>query len=138
MRLRETTLNLHTHTWIFSLNFFKYHVSCTDGKISVSIKIGFNFTFRFHRRPIQLFVFFPVSLSSLLRHPLQVLLGEPFVVITASSAGLVGWAFRRYYGILCRSCWVNLSSLLRHHLQVLLGVEVSSVARLGQLTKFFS
>ena len=45
------------------------------GKISVRIKIGITFIFRFHRRPIQLVVFVPVGLSSFLRHPRQVLLG---------------------------------------------------------------
>ena len=38
------------------------------------IKIGINFIFMFHRRPIQLVAFVPVGLSSLL-HLLQVLLG---------------------------------------------------------------
>ena len=33
-------------------NVFKYHVSCTDGKISIRMKIGINFIYGFHRRPI--------------------------------------------------------------------------------------
>ena len=53
---------------------FKYHVSRTDGKISVRIKVGITFIFRFRRRPIQLVVFVPVGLSSFL-HLLQVLFG---------------------------------------------------------------
>ena len=56
-------------------NVFKYHVSCTDGKTSVRIKIGITFIFRFHRRPIQLVVFIPIGLSYLLRHRRQILLG---------------------------------------------------------------
>ena len=50
------------------------HISCTDGKISVGIKIGITFNFSFHRRPIQLLVFIPVGLSSFLRRR-QILLG---------------------------------------------------------------
>jgi hypothetical protein len=57
------------------LHVFKYHVSCTDGKISVSIKIGITFIFRFHRCPIQLIMFVPVDLSSFLRQFQQILLG---------------------------------------------------------------
>jgi hypothetical protein len=57
-----------------NVHVFKYHVSCTDGKISFRIKIGITFIFRFHRRPIQLVVFVPVGLSSFL-HLLQVSLG---------------------------------------------------------------
>ena len=45
-------------------NVFKYHVSCTDRKISVRIKIGFTFTFRLDRLTIQLVVFVPVSTTS--------------------------------------------------------------------------
>ena len=41
-------------TFIQSVICFKYHVSCTDRKISVGIKIGITFILRFHRRPIQL------------------------------------------------------------------------------------
>ena len=45
---------------------FKYHVSCTDGEISVRIDLLFHLFF--HRRPCQqLCVFFPVGLSSLIR-----------------------------------------------------------------------
>ena len=55
-------------------NVFKYHVSCTDGKISVRIKIAITLIFRFRRRPIQLVVFVTVGLSSFLRHLWQVLL----------------------------------------------------------------
>ena len=40
------------------LNTFKYHVSCTDGKISVRINIIIIFIFRFHRCSIQIVVFF--------------------------------------------------------------------------------
>ena len=47
----------------FQSIFLKYHVSFTDGKIS--IKIGIIFIFRFHRRPIQKVVFFAVGISSL-------------------------------------------------------------------------
>ena len=55
------------------INTFKY-VSCTDGKISVRIKIGITCIFKFCRHPIQVVVFSPVGLSSFLRHLLQVLL----------------------------------------------------------------
>ena len=51
------------HELVF--NVHKYRVSYTDGKISVRIKIGITFFFRFHRRPIQLVVFVPVGLSLL-------------------------------------------------------------------------
>ena len=40
---------------------FKHHVSCTDGKISVTIKIVITFIFRFRRRSILLVVFVTVS-----------------------------------------------------------------------------
>ena len=54
-------------------------------KSNVRIKIEIIFIFRFHRRPIKLVVFFPVSLSSLLRYLLQVLLGvEVFSVARAT------------------------------------------------------
>ena len=56
------------------MDVFKFHVLCTDGKISVRIKIGITFILRFHRNPIQLVVFVPVGLPSFLRHLLQVLL----------------------------------------------------------------
>ena len=36
------------------INVLKYHVSCTDGKNSVRIKIEITFIFRLHRRPFQL------------------------------------------------------------------------------------
>ena len=42
---------------ILPWNTSEYHVSCTDGKISVRI-IYFYYQF-FHRRPFQCFVFFP-------------------------------------------------------------------------------
>ena len=51
-----------------TFNVFKYHVSCTDGKITVRIKIGITFIFRLQRRSIQLPVSVPVGLSSFLRH----------------------------------------------------------------------
>ena len=57
------------------MNVFKYHVSCTDRKISVRIKIGITFIFRFRRRPIQLVLFVPMYLSSICGLLLQVLLG---------------------------------------------------------------
>ena len=44
-------------------NIFKYHVSCTDGKISVRINIEITFIFRLHRRPMKLVVLVPVGLS---------------------------------------------------------------------------
>ena len=48
--------------WVdININTIKYHVSCTDRKISVRIKIGITFIFRFHRRPIQTVVLFPVQ-----------------------------------------------------------------------------
>jgi hypothetical protein len=56
------------------INTFKYHVSCTDGKISVGIKIGITFIFWLHLHPIQLVVFVPIDLSSFL-HLRHVLLG---------------------------------------------------------------
>jgi hypothetical protein len=49
---------------LYNFNVFKYHVSCTDGKISVRIKIEITFIFRFHCHPIQLIVFVPVGLLS--------------------------------------------------------------------------
>ena len=55
---------------------FKYHVSGTGGKISVKIKVGITFIFRFHRRLIQLIVFVQLQRSTAqagrqnkLRHP---------------------------------------------------------------------
>jgi hypothetical protein len=54
---------------------FKYHVSCTDGKISVRIKIEITIIFRLRHLPIQLVVFIPVGLSSFLRNHRQILLG---------------------------------------------------------------
>ena len=51
-----------------TFNVFKYHVSCTDGKISVTIKIGIDFIFRSHRRPIQLVILVLVALSLPLQH----------------------------------------------------------------------
>ena len=45
----------------FFIFVFKYLVPCTDGKISVRIKIAITFIFRFHRRPIQLVVLVPVG-----------------------------------------------------------------------------
>ena len=56
-------------------NVVKYNVSCTDGNISVRIKIGNTFIFRLHARPIQLIVFVPVAFTSFLQHFLPVLLG---------------------------------------------------------------
>ena len=53
----------------------EYHVSCTAGKISVGIKIGITFIFRFHRRPMQLVVIVPVALLSFLRQILGDLVG---------------------------------------------------------------
>ena len=35
---------------LYNINVFKYHVSYTDGKISVGIKIEIVFIFRLHRR----------------------------------------------------------------------------------------
>ena len=49
--------DFHLFKNLYIFNVFKYHVSCTDGKISVRIKIGITFIFRFLRRPIQLVVF---------------------------------------------------------------------------------
>ena len=46
-----------------AINVFEYHVSCTDGKISVRIKIGITFIFRLHRHSIQLVMLAPVDLS---------------------------------------------------------------------------
>ena len=57
------------------VNTFKYLVSCTDGKISVRIKNGITFIFRFRLRPNLIVVFVPLGLSSFLRHLLQALLG---------------------------------------------------------------
>jgi hypothetical protein len=59
------------------LNVSKYHVSCTAGKISVTIKIGISLhvIFRLRRQPMQIFEFVPVGLSSFLIHLRQVLLG---------------------------------------------------------------
>ena len=51
---------------VYFINTFKYHVSCTDGKISVGI-IYFYYLF-FQRRRIQGCVLFAVGLSSLMRH----------------------------------------------------------------------
>ena len=51
------------------IDTFKYRVSWTEGKISAIIKIGITFNFRLHRVPIELAVFVPVGLSSLLRYP---------------------------------------------------------------------
>ena len=56
-----------------NINTFKYHVSCTDGKISVRV-IYFYYLF-FHCHPTQ---------------PLCFLSGRPFVVNATFSTGLVG------------------------------------------------
>ena len=48
-----------------TINVFKYHVSCTNGKISVRIKIGITFIFMFYHSPILLVMFVPVGLSSI-------------------------------------------------------------------------
>ena len=58
--------------YIIGFNAFKYHVSCTDGKISVKI-IYFYYLF-FHHRPT---------------HKLCFLSYRPFVVNVAFSTGLV-------------------------------------------------
>ena len=47
------------------LNVLKHHISCTDGKISVKIKIEITLICRFDRHPIQLVMFVPVGLSSI-------------------------------------------------------------------------
>jgi hypothetical protein len=58
---------------IMDIQTSKYHVSCTDGKISVRIKIGIIFNFSFHHRPIQVVVFFHVGLPLFLWHPWTVM-----------------------------------------------------------------
>ena len=42
--------------------FLKYHVSYTNGKISIRIKIGITFIYRLHSCPNQLVLFFLVGL----------------------------------------------------------------------------
>ena len=59
--MHQTGVAPFSSTYIY---VFKYHVSCTDGKISVRIKIRITFIFRFHCHPIHLVVFVPVGLSS--------------------------------------------------------------------------
>ena len=71
----------------FYLYTFKYHVSCTNGKILVKI-IYFYYLF-FQRRPVQCCVFFPVGFSSLMRHFQQVLWALKFLL----SCGLSSWQF---------------------------------------------
>ena len=58
-----------------SFNVFKYHVSSTDGMISVGVKTEIFFIFRLHRGPIQLVMLVLVGIS---------------LKILTSSAGLVG------------------------------------------------
>ena len=57
--------------YYFHINSFKYHVSCTDGKIPVRIKLELPFFTSSH----SIVVFFPVGLSSLSRNFQQFLLG---------------------------------------------------------------
>ena len=61
------------------INSFKYHVSCTDGKMSVRINLLFYLFF--HRRPI------PVGLSLLIQQFQQVLCELKFLL----SPGLGSW-----------------------------------------------
>ena len=61
---------------------FKYHVSYTDGKISVRIKLELSFSPSSHLIVVFLF---PVGLSSLSRHFQQVILGVKNVVITTKN-----------------------------------------------------
>ena len=56
------------------INVFKYHIPCTDGKISVTIKIKITFNFGLNHCFNQLVVFVHAELSSLLWHRRQVLL----------------------------------------------------------------
>ena len=56
------------------MNTFKYHVSCTDGKISVQINLFLLPIFLPSSHSIVMF-FFPVGFSSLKRHSQQALLG---------------------------------------------------------------
>ena len=63
---------------------FKYHVSCTDGKISVRIIILPIFPQSYHPTVV---CFFPVGLSSLIRHFQQILWVLKFLL----SPGLSSW-----------------------------------------------
>ena len=51
------------------------HCSFRKAYCEIIIKIGITFIFRFHRRPIQIVLFFPVGLSLFLRYLLRDLLG---------------------------------------------------------------
>ena len=72
--------------WNSGENTFKYHVSCTDGNISVRINLLFYLYFPPSSHPT--FVcFFPVGLSSLIQHYQQVL----WVLKLLLSPGLGSW-----------------------------------------------
>ena len=73
--------------WV-KLNIFKCHVSSTNGKISVRIKIEITFIFRLHCRSIQSVMLVAVGL----------------VKILTSSAGLVG--FEIFFLSPSLGCWL--------------------------------
>ena len=54
----EVLFPVHIST-LFGINVFKYQFLCTNGKISIRIKIEIIFIFRLHRRPIQLVMSVP-------------------------------------------------------------------------------
>ena len=66
---RKKTISIPKVTWDPKLNRKLIDIKILFnivfyGKISVRIKIGIPFIFRFHRHPIQIVVFFPVGLLS--------------------------------------------------------------------------
>ena len=76
MKVTEMAVNV---SFSFIPNVFKYHVSRTDGKISVRIKIEITLSFGLHHRPYQLVMLVTVGL---------------LLKLKTSSAGLVGcWNF---------------------------------------------
>ena len=122
------------------------NLSNSPVSLRIQIKIGISFIFRIHRRPIQLFVFVPVGLSSFLWHLRQVgrrsSLCRPAWAVSKFllSPGLfsvqVSYVARpgQCRSFFCRPAWAMSKFLQSLGLG---GVEVSSVARPGQCRSFF-
>ena len=85
----------------------------------IKIKIGFTFIFRFHRRSIQIVLFFPVGLSSFSWHFKQVLLGVEVSSVSWLGQLTFGVQITDYFNywvskfllLLCLSCWSWSSNL---------------------------
>ena len=89
-------------------NTFKYHVSCTDGKISVRI-IYFYYLF-FHHHPIQCCVFFPIGLLLLMRHFQQVLWMLSFICLLAWTVDSLSSNQIPAQWCHCRTKWPNVQN----------------------------